>query len=207
MRIRTIARSKVGAVVAGGAVIAMVAAGSAVAAKQITSFDIKDGTIQKRDLTANNFAKFTGTENVSTAVTPVSTDPALGGNRVVEVAATGETPLATLVLDKGTWQIQGSAQFWHVNGPAPTGSDFGVVTFPGLQNGFARSFTADVPDGGSNAAQVGFGGTIEITANDTPIVITGAFTGGNSGEAGVSVQATQFKYVKQFKNGTPLKGS
>ena len=40
-------------------------------------------------------------------------------------------------------------------------------------------------------------------ANDTPIVITGAFTGGNSGQAGVTVSATQYVYVKQFKNGQP----
>ena len=77
------------------------------------------------------------------------------------------------------------------------------MTVPGLQSGFSVNYTADVPDGGQNAAQVAFSGTIKITANDTPIVITGSFTGGNVGQAGVSVDATQYVYVKQFKNGQP----
>ncbi|GAB3242522.1 hypothetical protein [Nocardioides dilutus] len=204
MRIRNILHSKVGAVVAGSAVVAMVAAGSAYAATQITSAQIKDGTIQTRDLTANNFARFTATENVVSATTPVNPAPGLGGARVVEVAASGETPLVTLVLDKGTWQIDGVAQFWHIDGPAPSGADFGVVTIPGLLDGFGKAYTADVPDGGGNAAQTAFGGTIQITANNTPVVITGSFTNDNTGEAGVSVRATQYVYVKQFKNGQPI---
>ena len=77
------------------------------------------------------------------------------------------------------------------------------MTVPGLQDGFGANFTADVPDGGSNAAQVSFNGTIKITANDTPVVITGSFTGSNTGQAGVSVQATQYVYVKQFHGGQP----
>ena len=204
MRIRHIAHSRVGAVAAGAAVVAMVAAGSAYAATQITSAQIKDGTIQTKDLTANNFARFTATENVVSATTPVSAVPAHNGQRVVEVAGTGETPLVTLILDKGTWQIHGVAQFWHLNGPAPMGNDIGVVTVPGLLDGFSKGYTDDVPDGGGNAAQTAFGGTIQITANDTPIVITGSFTNTNTGEAGVSVQATQYVYVKQFKNGQPV---
>ena len=204
MRIGNIVNSKVGAVVAGGAVVAMVAAGSAYAATQITSAQIKDGTIQTRDLTANNFARFTATENVVSATTPVNAAPGLGGARVVEVAGAGETPLVTLVLDKGTWQIDGIAQFWHIDGPAPVGNDYGVVTIPGLLDGFGKAYSADVPDGGTNAAQAAFGGTIKITANNTPVVITGAFTNNNTGEAGVSVRATQYVYVKQFKNGLPI---
>jgi len=77
------------------------------------------------------------------------------------------------------------------------------VTIPGLQEGFSQNWTGDVPDGGNNSAQVSFNGTIKITANDTPIVITGAFSGSNSGQAGVSVQATQFEYVKLFHGGQP----
>ena len=203
MRIRHIVHSKVAAVAAGGAVVAMVAAGSAYAATQITSAQIKDGTIQTKDLTKNNFARFTATENVVSATTPVNAAPGHRA-RVVEVAGTGETPLVTLVLDKGTWQIDGVAQFWHINGPAPTGNDIGVVTIPGLLDGFGKAYTDDVPDGGGNAAQTAFGGTIQITANDTPVVITGSFTNSNTGEAGVSVQATQYVYVKQFKNGQPV---
>ena len=93
----------------------------------------------------------------------------------------------TLVLDKGTWQIDGVAQFWHLGAGVVNAPDYGVVTVPGLQDGFGTNYTADVPDGGSNAAQAAFHGTIKITANDTPIVITGSFTGGNAGQAGVSV--------------------
>jgi hypothetical protein len=204
MRIRNIVHSKVGAVAAGAAVVAVVAAGSAYAATQITSAQIKDGTIQTRDLTKNNFARFTATENVVSATTPVNAAPGLGGARVVEVSASGDTPLVTLVLDKGTWKIDGEAQFWHIDGPPPSDPDFGVVTIPGLLDGFGKAYTADVPDGGTNAAQTDFGGTIKITANDTPVVITGSFTNSNTGEAGVSVRATQYVYVKQFKNGQPL---
>jgi hypothetical protein len=78
-----------------------------------------------------------------------------------------------------------------------------VVTVPGIQSGFSVNYTADVPDGGQNAAQVSFSGTIKITANNTPVVISGNFTGSNVGQAGVSVDATQYEYVKQFKNGQP----
>ena len=203
MRIRSIVHSKVGAVVAGAAVVAVAAAGSAYAATQITSAQIKDGTIQTRDLTANNFARFTSTENVVTATTPVNAAPGLNGARVVEVGATGETPLVTLVLDRGTWKIDGTAQFWHIDGPAPSGADLGVVTIPGLQDGFGKAYPADVPDGGGNAAQTAFGGTIKITADNTPVVISGAFTNDNTGEAGASVTATQYVYVKRFNNGQP----
>ena len=136
-------------------------------------------------------------------MTPISATPAHGGARIVDVAAAGQTPLVTLVLNKGTWKIDGVAQFWHIGGPVPAGQDLGVVTVPGLQSGFAVNYTGDVPDGGSNAAQVGFSGTIKITANNTPVVITGNFTGNNVGQAGVSVEATQYVYVKLFKNGQP----
>jgi hypothetical protein len=197
------ARSKAGAVVAIGAVAAIAGAGASVAAGTITSAQIKDGTIQTADLTKNNFAKFTATENVVSATTPVSTVPAYAGAKVVAVNA-ANTPLVTLVLDKGTWQLNGTAQFWHLGGgPAPTDADYGVVTVPGLQEGFNSGWTADVPDGGSNAAQVSFNGTIKITANDTPIVITGSFSGANTGQAGVSVQATQYEYVRLFHGGQP----
>ena len=200
MKLSNLVHGKVGAVVAVAAVAALAGTGASVAANQITSAQIKDGTIQTGDLTKNNFARFTSTENVVTAATPVSTVPAYGGARVVDVNA-GNTPLATIVLDKGTWKLSGSAQFWHIGGPAPTGSDLGVVSIAGLQDGYGSNFTADVPDGGNNPAQVSFNGTIKITANDTPVVITGSFTGGNTGQAGVSVQATQYEYVKLFHGG------
>jgi hypothetical protein len=201
--VKSTARGKLGAVAAVAAVAAIAGTGASVAAGHITSAEIKDGTIQTRDLTKNNFAKFTATEKVVNAATPVSTDPAFAGARVVAVAANTQTGLATLVLDKGTWQIDGVAQFWHMGPAAVNAPDYGVVSVPGFQDGFGTNFTADVPDGGTNAAQTAFHGTIKITANDTPIVITGAFTGGNSGQAGVTVSATQYVYVKQFKNGQP----
>jgi hypothetical protein len=203
MKPRTWITGRAGTVVTVAAVAALAGTGASVAAGHITSAQIKDGTIQTADLTKNNFARFTSTENVVSATTPVSADPAFAGARIVAVGATGTTPLATLVLDKGTWKINGTAQFWH-KGPAPvTDPDYGMVTVPGLQDGFSTHWTADVPDGGNNAAQVSFNGTIKITANDTPIVITGAFTGGNAGQAGVSVQATQYEYVKLFHGGKP----
>jgi hypothetical protein len=197
------ARGKVGTVATVAAIAAIAGTGASVAAGHITSAQIKDGTIQTRDLTKNNFARFTATENVVNAATPVSTDPSFSGARVVAVPASGQTGLATLVLDKGTWQIDGVAQFWHMGPGTPTGADYGVVTVPGFQDGFGTNYTADVPDGGSNAAQTAFHGTIKITANNTPIVITGSFTGNNTGQAGVTVSATQYVYVKLFKNGQP----
>ena len=194
---------KLSHLVATGAIAALAGTGASVAASQITSAQIKDGTIQTADLTKNNFARFTSTENVVIATTPVSSDPSFAGARVVAVGSPN-TPLVTLVLDKGTWKISGTAQFWHKGGgPAPGDPDYGTVTVPGLQDGFGANYTADVPDGGSNAAQVSFNGTVKITANDTPVVITGSFTGSNTGQAGVSVQATQYVYVKQFHGGQP----
>jgi hypothetical protein len=203
MKLSNLVRGKAGTLVAVAAVAAVAGTGASVAAGNITSAQIKDGTIQTGDLTKNNFAKFTATENVVNAATPVSTDPAFAGARVVAVPANTQTGLATLVLDKGTWQIDGVAQFWHVGPGTPSDPDYGVVTVPGFLDGFGSNFTADVPDGGSNAAQTAFHGTIKIVANDTPIVITGAFTGSNTGQAGVTVSATQYVYVKQFKNGQP----
>lgn len=203
MKLSTLVRGKVGTVAAVAAIAALAGTGASVAAGHITSAQIKDGTIQTGDLTKNNFAKFTATENVVNATTPVSTDPSFAGARVVAVPANTQTGLATLVLDKGTWQIDGVAQFWHM-GPAPVNApDYGVVTIPSFQAGFGTNWTADVPDGGANAAQTAFHGTIKILANDTPIVITGSFTGNNPGQAGVTVSATQYVYVKLFKNGQP----
>jgi hypothetical protein len=204
MKLTNLVRGKVGTVIAVGAIAAVAGTGASFAASQITSAQIKDGTIQTADLTKNNFAKFTATESVKSASTPISAVPAYAGARVVDVAAAGQTPLVTLVLNAGTWRIDGVAQFWHIGGPVPATQDLGVVTVPGLQSGFSVNYTADVPDGGQNAAQVAFSGTIKITANNTPVVITGSFTGANVGQAGVSVDATQYVYVKQFKNGHPV---
>lgn len=196
------ARGKAGTLLAVGVVAALAGTGASVAAGTITTAQIKDGTIQTRDLTKNNFAKFTATENVVTGATPISTVPAYSGARVVDVAATGETPLATVVLNKGTWKLEGTAQFWHLVGNQ-TGVDYGRVTVPGLQSGMTSNFTADIPDGGVNAGQTTFSGTIKITANNTPVVITGAISGNTTGQAGVSVTATQYEYVKLFKGGQP----
>ncbi len=203
MKLSTLVRGKVGTVAAVAAIAALAGTGASVAAGHITSAQIKDGTIQTGDLTKNNFAKFTATENVVNAATPVSTDPSFAGARVVAVPANTQTGLATLVLDKGTWQIDGVAQFWHMGPAAVNAPDYGVVTIPSFQDGFGSNWTADVPDGGANAAQTAFHGTIKILANDTPIVITGSFTGNNPGQAGVTVSATQYVYVKLFKNGQP----
>ena len=200
MKLSNLVRGKVGTVVVVGLVAAMAGTGASVAAGKITSAQIKDGTIQTRDLTKNNFARFTSTENVVTAQTPVSTVPAYGGARVLDVNA-ANTPLVTLVLDKGTWKIDGIAQFWHIGPGVPADPDYGIVTVPGLQSGFASNWTSDVPNGGANSAQTSFSGTIKITANNTPVVITGSFTGANTGQAGVSVEATQYEYVKLFHNG------
>ena len=131
MKLTQLVRGKVGTVIAVGAIAALAGAGTSVAASKITSEQIKDGTIQTKDLTKNNFAKFTATENVVSATTPVSAVPAYGGARVVAVNG-ANTPLVTLILDKGTWQISGVAQFWHI-GPAPVAApDYGSVTIPGL---------------------------------------------------------------------------
>jgi hypothetical protein len=203
MTLSSLVRGKLGTVLAVGVIAAVAGTGASVAAGKITTTQIKDGTIQTRDLTKNNFARFTSTENVVTAQTPVSTVPAYSGARVVDVAGTGTTPLVTLVLDKGTWKIHGTAQFWHLGAGTSVDPDYGVVTVPGLQSGFGSNWTSDVPNGGNNAAQTSFSGTIKITANDTPVVITGSFTGGNTGQAGVSVEATQYEYVKLFRGGQP----
>src|SRR3954453_20339856 len=100
---------KVSHLVAAGAIAALAGTGASVAAGQITSAQIKVSTIQTADLTKNNFARFTSTENVVSATTPVSSARRFGGARVVAVGSPN-TPLVTLVLDKGTWKISGTAQ-------------------------------------------------------------------------------------------------
>jgi hypothetical protein len=92
---RNLVSGKPAAIVAAVVVASLASTGAAVAAGHITSAQIKDGTNQTRDLTLNNWARFTATENVVTAETPVSTNPANNGARVVDVAATGDTHLAT----------------------------------------------------------------------------------------------------------------
>ena len=82
--VSSLASGKVATVVAVGAIAALAGTGASVAAGHITSAQIKDGTIQTGDLTKNNFARFTSTENVVSATTPVSTVPAYGGARVVD---------------------------------------------------------------------------------------------------------------------------
>jgi hypothetical protein len=201
MKLSNLVKGRTGTLVAVAAIAGLAGTGASVAAGSITSAQIKDGTIQTGDLTKNNFAKFTSTENVVSATTPISVVPAYAGARVLDVPANSTTPLVTIVLDKGTWKLSGTAQFWHLGPGSPSDPDYGVVTIPGLQDGFGKAWTGDVPDGGSNAAQTSFAGTIKITANDTPVVISGSFTNGNVGQAGVSVQATQYEYVKLFHGG------
>jgi hypothetical protein len=199
MKLKSLVNAKVATLAAAGLIVAGAGTGVAVAANQITSAQIKDGTIQTRDLTKNNFARFTSTETVVTSDTPVATDPALGGARVVSLGA-GETNLATITLNKGTWKLTGTAQFWHKNGAGQDG--YGRVTVPGMQSGQATSYSGVVPNGGQNAAQTQFQGTIKITQNNTPVVITGSISGENAaGQAGVSVTATQYEYVKLFSGG------
>lgn len=204
MNFKNIVHGKVGAIAAVALVAGLAGTGASVAAANITSLQVKNGSLQKQDLTKNNFAKFTGTEDVAIGQTPPSTVPAYAGARVIEVAATGQTPLVTIVLDKGTYKLEGSAQFWHIGGPATTNPNLGVVNIPGLQSGYTNSYTAEVPPGGVNPAQVAIAGTVKITANNTPVVIFGSFTGGNVGQAGVSVTATKYEYVKLFKNGQSI---
>ena len=71
MNLSSLVRGKAGAVVAVVAVAALAGAGGSVAASKITSAQIKDGTIQTRDLTKNNFARFTATENARRIIMPV----------------------------------------------------------------------------------------------------------------------------------------
>ena len=204
MKLSSLVRGKVGTVAAVGAVAAIAGTGASVAAGQITSAQIKDGTIQTGDLTKNNFAQVhrhrerrqrddAGQHRPGVRAGPAWSrcppTPRPGWRRWCSTRARGRS---TAWPSSGTWVRA-----------RPTGADYGVVTIPGFQGGFGTNFTADVPDGGSNAAQTAFHGTIKITANDTPIVITGAFTGSNTGQAGVTVSATQYVYVKQFKNGQP----
>jgi hypothetical protein len=207
MKLTSLVNAKTGTIAAAAAVAVVCGAGASVAAGQITSAQIKDGTIQTGDLTKNNFARFTATENVKTADTaPNTTDPNLAGQKLVRVDA-GQTPaLTTIVLNRGTWKISGTAQFFHPNQagvPGANATDIGVVTVPGLTSGIATNYTGDIPDGGVNGAQTSFEGTIKITADNTPVVISGALTSGGAGTATATVTATQYEYVKLFKGGKP----
>jgi hypothetical protein len=210
VKLNQILRSRVGAVALGTVVLATVGgAGASVAAAQIngssiknntiTSTKIKDGTIQKRDLTVKNFKKFTETTPYKTAMTPPNTtNPSYNGAPVVNVApaadAAARTTLTTIALEKGVWELSATAQFWHLGGATPTGADLGVLSFSVAgTNALPTFFTGDIPDGGENAAQTSGTVIVDLPA-DTTVVVQGAIRSDVAGQAGASVVATQVGY-------------
>ncbi|MEJ7832084.1 MAG: hypothetical protein WKF79_04165 [Nocardioides sp.] len=199
--------SRLTSVAAGAVVLAVLGAGSALAAAQVgsdgiqdnsvTSKDIKDGTIQKQDLTANNFRKFTETSTVITAITPASTNPAYAGAPVVDVAASprngtadARIPLLSVQLDKGTYVVDATAQFLHLTGSAPD-VGYGVLSLSLAGSGYANAVSADIPDNGNNPAQTSLTKVVTIGSDNTNLTVLGAIRGERSGQAGASVTITK----------------
>ena len=201
--VKSSARGKVGTVAAVAAVAAIAGTGASVAAGQITSAQIKDGTIQTGDLTKNNFARFTATENVVNATTPVSADPAFAGARVVAVPANTQAGLATLVLDKGTWQIDGVAQFWHMGPGALTGAGLRGRDRPRLPGRLRHQLHRRRPGRRQQRRPDGVPRHHQDHCQRHADRDHGRLHGRQPGQAGVTVSATQYVYVKLFKNGQP----
>lgn len=211
MKIKNPLDSRLTSVATGVALLAVLGAGSAYAAGQIgsdgirnntiTSKDIKNGTIQKQDLTANNFRKFTETSTVITAITPVSGNPAFGGRNVVPVTASArngsadvKVPLLVVQLDKGTYNVATTGQFWHLVGGADD-VGYGVLSLslPGA-NGYANAVSADIPDNGNNPAQTSSTNVVKIIADNTNVTVLGAIRGDRNGQAGASVVITKVAF-------------
>lgn len=210
MKIKDLLDNRFTPIVAGVAMLGMLGAGSAYAAaaigsagirdNSITSRDIKDGTIQKQDLTANNFRKFTETSTVITAITPASPNPAYAGARVVDVAASprngsadARVPLLSVVLDKGTFLIDAKAQFSHLTGAAPD-VGYGVLSVVPAGTGYANAVSADIPDNGNNPAQTSLTSVVKVTADNTVVTLNGAIRGERNGQAGASVTVTKIAF-------------
>lgn len=250
-------KSRLGAVAVGATIIAVVGGGSAVAASQITSAQIKDQTIRSRDIATagvgtseirdgnvnvrdlssqtkgyindhggkdgapgskgdtgpagsagangSNGAKGdTGMAQVTTHITdPNST---LGGLNVVPVpgqtgARDTDTTLLTFTLNKGTYLINGTAQFFHFVSTGTDGVDYGVISL--LVSGRTdrgTAFTADIPGDGTNGAQTNANTYLTIPSDNTTLKVVGSIRpegNGNGphisepGQAGAQVIVTQ----------------
>jgi hypothetical protein len=201
--------------------------GTTFAAQLITSADIKDKTIQRKDLKNHivNTDKLktggvqygdlsdgakdklkgktgpagpvgpagpSGVIATSTAIT--APNAAYGGLNVVAVPASpalgqndSRTPLVSVVLNRGTYHLTATAQFFHF--PAGAAAvDYGVVsTNVNGQPQPGTGWTSDIPNDGSNAGQTTVASIVTISADNTTVTLVGSIRGATAGQAGAQV--------------------
>ena len=124
------------------------------------------------------------------------------GVRVVDVPGDSGGPdnftkllFDPITLDAGTYKIEGTVQFFDFLAPTD-----GLVEY-----GLARSFlngepvgtlwTPDIPEDGDNAAQASGSQIIEVTDDDSTLVVMVLIRGDNkpiAGQAGGNLIVTQF---------------
>ena len=109
----------------------------------------------------------------------VPASPALGQND-------SRTPLVSVVLNRGTYHLTATAQFFHF--PAGSAVDYGVVSTnlngqpqPGI------GFTSDIPNDGNNGAQTTVTTILTIAADNTTLTLVGSIRGDTAGQAGAQV--------------------
>lgn len=199
-------RSPAAGIVAGAGALTLVASGAYAAGEigsrdiendSIRSADVRDDTLQQRDLSAGTKAALLRSET-QTFLTDPSTIPVFGGLPVAEVPASpkngsddSETPLLTFELDKGTYVIDGTAQFFHFV-PGDDSEDFGLVSL--LVEGSdeqGTAFTPDIPNDGNNGAQTNATSVVTIPEDDTVLTVVGTIRGERAGQAGAQVVTTK----------------
>lgn len=227
MRFKKILNGRRATVLTAALLLVVAGSGTTFAAQLITSADIKDKTIQRKDLKNHivNTDKLktggvqygdlsdgaksklqgktgpagpagpvgpSGVIATSTAIT--APNAAYGGINVVNVPASpalgqndSRTPLVSVVLNRGTYHLTATAQFFHFPAGAAA-DDYGVVSTnlngqpqPGI------GFTSDIPSDGANGAQTTVATIVTISADNTTMTLVGSIRGATAGQAGAQV--------------------
>ncbi len=97
------------------------------------------------------------------------------------------------MLNKGTYHLTATAQFFHF--PAGAAAvDYGVVSTnvngqpqPGI------GFTSDIPNDGSNGAQTTVATIVTISADNATVTLVGSIRGATAGQAGAQILVMKVK--------------
>jgi hypothetical protein len=140
---------------------------------------------------------------VATRIT--AENPAFGGVRVVDVDAVAPTsggPAAgegaelfdEVVLEEGTYKIEGVVQFFDFTGENVADVEYGVARsfLDGVPQG--TQWTSDIPDDGNNAAQASGSQVITVPEGGATLTMEALIRGSEAGggHAGANLIITQF---------------
>jgi len=207
------------AVVAGTAVLALAGGSAAFAAGQIgsggirdnsiRSIDVKNKSLQARDLTPNARAKLKGQRGpagppgqslVADKITPPNAG--FGGINVVAVpslpissggpsSSQGAELWEPIELGAGTYLVTTTTQFFDFDPSPSPDEDYGVARLflEGAELG--ESWTPVVPDDANNAAQAGGSIVVTVPAGGGTLSGRAALRGGDDGHAGGNVIVTE----------------